>query len=230
MTYLARPKIELPGQKTNAIGLTLRDYEGALSTLCAGCGHDSITAALVQALWEMSLRPEMLIKMSGIGCSSKTPAYFVHGAHGFNSVHGRMPSVATGAMAAAITSAGFEAEAPGGGFYLWVDVRDRLGANAPDTVAWCEQLAERPVHALDALARTNGLCVSRHECAKSHCRAADHGANGPCSRNLHDLHSNLRRLIPGRNNHGLFRHQSGWFCFRSIPAPNSRKGDNSGKQ
>ena len=100
MTYLARPKIELPGQKTNAIGLTLRDYEGALSTLCAGCGHDSITAALVQALWEMSLRPEMLIKLSGIGCSSKTPAYFVHGAHGFNSVHGRMPSVATGALAA----------------------------------------------------------------------------------------------------------------------------------
>jgi 2-oxoglutarate ferredoxin oxidoreductase subunit beta len=99
MTFLARPKITLPGQKTNEIGLTLRDYEGALSTLCAGCGHDSITAALVQALWEMSLRPEMLIKMSGIGCSSKTPAYFVHGAHGFNSVHGRMPSIATGALA-----------------------------------------------------------------------------------------------------------------------------------
>ena len=99
MTFMARPNIQLPGQKTNNIGLTLRDYEGALSTLCAGCGHDSITAALVQALWEMSLRPEMLIKMSGIGCSSKTPAYFVHGAHGFNSVHGRMPSVATGALA-----------------------------------------------------------------------------------------------------------------------------------
>ena len=99
MTFLARPKIDLPGQKTNQIGLSLRDYEGALSTLCAGCGHDSITAALVQALWEMSLRPEMLIKMSGIGCSSKTPAYFVHGAHGFNSVHGRMPSIATGALA-----------------------------------------------------------------------------------------------------------------------------------
>ena len=82
MTF-ARAKINLPGQKVNEIGLALRDYEGALSTLCAGCGHDSITAALVQALWEMSISPEQLIKMSGIGCSSKTPAYFVHGAHGF---------------------------------------------------------------------------------------------------------------------------------------------------
>ncbi len=99
MTY-ARPKIELPGQKKNDIGLTLRDYEGSLSTLCAGCGHDSITAALVQALFELAIAPEQLIKMSGIGCSSKTPAYFVHGAHGFNSVHGRMPSIATGALAA----------------------------------------------------------------------------------------------------------------------------------
>jgi 2-oxoglutarate/2-oxoacid ferredoxin oxidoreductase subunit beta len=100
MTYIAKPKIDLPGQKRNELGLTQRDYEGALSTLCAGCGHDSITAALVQALWEMSIEPHQLIKMSGIGCSSKTPAYFVHGAHGFNSVHGRMPSVATGAVAA----------------------------------------------------------------------------------------------------------------------------------
>ncbi len=98
MTY-ARPVIDLPGQQQNEIGLLLRDYEGALSTLCAGCGHDSITAAMVQALWEMSIAPEQLIKLSGIGCSSKTPAYFVHGAHGFNAVHGRMPSVATGALA-----------------------------------------------------------------------------------------------------------------------------------
>jgi 2-oxoglutarate ferredoxin oxidoreductase subunit beta len=100
MTYLRRPKIDLPGQRRNELGLTQRDYEGSVSTLCAGCGHDSITAAVVQALWEMSIVPEQLIKMSGIGCSSKTPAYFVHGAHGFNSVHGRMPSVATGAIAA----------------------------------------------------------------------------------------------------------------------------------
>ena len=99
MTYIAKPKIDLPGQRRNDLGLLKRDYEGALSTLCAGCGHDSITAAIVQALWELSLAPEKLIKLSGIGCSSKTPAYFVHGAHGFNSVHGRMPSVATGAHA-----------------------------------------------------------------------------------------------------------------------------------
>jgi len=100
MTYIRKPKIALPGQKKNELGLLLGDYEGSMSTLCAGCGHDSITAALVQALWEMSIAPEQLIKLSGIGCSSKTPAYFVHGAHGFNAVHGRMPSVATGATVA----------------------------------------------------------------------------------------------------------------------------------
>ncbi|MBV9613694.1 MAG: 2-oxoacid:ferredoxin oxidoreductase subunit beta [Acidobacteriaceae bacterium] len=71
-----------------------------MSTLCAGCGHDSITAAIVRALWEVSMPPHMLAKMSGIGCSSKTPAYFVNGAHGFNSAHGRMPAITTGAVAA----------------------------------------------------------------------------------------------------------------------------------
>jgi 2-oxoglutarate ferredoxin oxidoreductase subunit beta len=80
--------------------MTIRDYEGAMSTLCAGCGHDSITAALIRALWELSLQPHLIAKMSGIGCSSKTPTYFASGAHGFNSVHGRMPAVATGANAA----------------------------------------------------------------------------------------------------------------------------------
>ncbi|MDT8321477.1 MAG: 2-oxoacid:ferredoxin oxidoreductase subunit beta [Xanthomonadales bacterium] len=100
MTYIAKPDIPLPGQRQNDLGLFRRDYEGAMSTLCAGCGHDSITAALIQALWEMSVAPQQLVKISGIGCSSKTPAYFVHGAHGFNSVHGRMPSVATGTVAA----------------------------------------------------------------------------------------------------------------------------------
>ena len=81
-------------------GFTRRDYEGALSTLCAGCGHDSITAAIVEACWELSLEPQNLVKLSGIGCSSKTTAYFVSGGHGFNSVHGRMPSIAMGANAA----------------------------------------------------------------------------------------------------------------------------------
>ncbi len=100
MTYIKKPRIDLPGRGRNEIGLTMRDYEGGLSTLCAGCGHDSITAAIVQAFFELSTPPESVIKLSGIGCSSKTPAYFVSGAHGFNSVHGRMPSVATGAMAA----------------------------------------------------------------------------------------------------------------------------------
>jgi 2-oxoglutarate ferredoxin oxidoreductase subunit beta len=100
MTYIAKPRIDMPGELLNAVGLKQRDYEGVLSTLCAGCGHDSITAAIVQAFWELSISPERVIKLSGIGCSSKTPAYFMSGAHGFNSVHGRMPSVATGALAA----------------------------------------------------------------------------------------------------------------------------------
>lgn len=99
MTFIAKPRIDLPSDRLNDIGLRRRDYEGVLSTLCAGCGHDSITAAIVQAFWEMSIAPEKVAKLSGIGCSSKTPAYFISGAHGFNSVHGRMPSVATGAMA-----------------------------------------------------------------------------------------------------------------------------------
>ncbi len=100
MTYIAKPKVQWSGQRHNELGLTIRDYEGGLSTLCAGCGHDSVTAALVQAFWELAIRPEQVIKLSGIGCSSKTPAYFLSGSHGFNSVHGRMPSVATGALAA----------------------------------------------------------------------------------------------------------------------------------
>ena len=100
MTWIAKRKVSWEGQPTNELGLTLADYEGGLSTLCAGCGHDSITAALVRAFWELALRPEQVIKLSGIGCSSKTPAYFLSGSHGFNSVHGRMPSVATGAQAA----------------------------------------------------------------------------------------------------------------------------------
>ncbi len=100
MTFIAKPKVKWSGQRLNELGLSIRDYEGGLSTLCAGCGHDSVTAAIVQAFWELAIRPEQVIKLSGIGCSSKTPAYFLNGAHGFNSVHGRMPSVATGALAA----------------------------------------------------------------------------------------------------------------------------------
>ncbi|WP_300531023.1 2-oxoacid:ferredoxin oxidoreductase subunit beta [Maricaulis sp.] len=98
MTSMAKPKISkhLP---TNELGLTIRNYEGSMSTLCAGCGHDSVTAALVQAFWELSLAPESAAKVSGIGCSSKTTAYFMGQSHGINTVHGRMPSVATGANA-----------------------------------------------------------------------------------------------------------------------------------
>ena len=100
MSFIAKPKISHPGIPKNNLGLTARDYEGTVSTLCAGCGHDSVTAAIVQAVFELGVEPHMLAKMSGIGCSSKTPAYFVSGGHGFNSVHGRMPSVTTGANAA----------------------------------------------------------------------------------------------------------------------------------
>jgi 2-oxoglutarate ferredoxin oxidoreductase subunit beta len=100
VTFIAKPKIAHPSLPKNALGMTRRDYEGALSTLCAGCGHDSITAAVVEACWGIAIEPHNLIKLSGIGCSSKTTAYFVSGAHGFNSVHGRMPSIAMGANAA----------------------------------------------------------------------------------------------------------------------------------
>jgi 2-oxoglutarate ferredoxin oxidoreductase subunit beta len=100
MTSITKPPVRHPGLKHNALGLTRRDYEGAMSTLCAGCGHDSITAALVQALWELDVPTHRAAKMSGIGCSSKTTAYFLKQSHGFNGVHGRMPSLATGANAA----------------------------------------------------------------------------------------------------------------------------------
>ncbi len=100
MSYHAKPRIAHPGLKKNALGLTRRDYEGGMSTLCAGCGHDSITAAIIQACFELAIEPHRVAKVSGIGCSSKTPAYFLSASHGFNSVHGRMPAVATGANAA----------------------------------------------------------------------------------------------------------------------------------
>ncbi len=97
MTYLAKPKLHHPTLPLNKVGYTRRDYEGAVSTLCAGCGHDSISAAIVQACFELDVLPHRLAKLSGIGCSSKTPTYFLGNSHGFNSVHGRMPSVLTGA-------------------------------------------------------------------------------------------------------------------------------------
>ena len=100
MSFMLKPKVANPGLPRNDLGLNRRDYEGSMSTLCAGCGHDSVTAAIVQACFELALPPQSVVKLSGIGCSSKTTAYFVAGAHGFNAVHGRMPSIATGASAA----------------------------------------------------------------------------------------------------------------------------------
>ncbi|MCX7961487.1 MAG: 2-oxoacid:ferredoxin oxidoreductase subunit beta [Burkholderiales bacterium] len=100
MTYLAKPKLHHPSLQKNRLGYTRRDYEGKVSTLCAGCGHDSISAALIQAFWELAIEPHRVAKLSGIGCSSKTPDYFLGNSHGFNSVHGRMPSVLTGAALA----------------------------------------------------------------------------------------------------------------------------------
>src|SRR5215207_712465 len=97
MTYIAKPKLHHPKLPTNELGYTHRDYEGSVSTLCAGCGHDSISAAIIQACFELALPPHRVAKLSGIGCSSKTPTYFLGQSHGFNSVHGRMPSVLTGA-------------------------------------------------------------------------------------------------------------------------------------
>src|SRR6202522_4214661 len=88
------------GPKTNRIGLTVMEYKGGKTTLCAGCGHNAISERIIEAMYEMGVEPEFVIKPSGIGCSSKTPAYFLSRSHSFNAVHGRMPSVATGAMLA----------------------------------------------------------------------------------------------------------------------------------
>ena len=96
MTFV-RPTFRHPESPKNARGYTKKHYEGALSTLCAGCGHDSVSGAIIQACFEMAVEPHKVAKLSGIGCSSKTPTYFLSNSHGFNSVHGRMPSVATGA-------------------------------------------------------------------------------------------------------------------------------------
>ncbi len=86
--------------KTNRLGLAVLDYRGGKTTLCAGCGHNAISERIIDAMYEMGVQPERVAKLSGIGCSSKTPAYFMARAHSFNSVHGRMPSVATGAVLA----------------------------------------------------------------------------------------------------------------------------------
>lgn len=99
MSYF-RPEFRHPDLEVNDIGYTLKDYEGSLSTLCAGCGHDSINTAIVRACHQISIEPHRLAKLSGIGCSSKSPTYFLQHSHGFNSVHGRMPSVVTGAAMA----------------------------------------------------------------------------------------------------------------------------------
>jgi 2-oxoglutarate ferredoxin oxidoreductase subunit beta len=100
MSYMPKPSAHHPALPRNALGLTRRDYEGTMSTLCAGCGHDSITAALIEACFEMDLPAHRIAKVSGIGCSSKAPTYFLSRSHGFNSVHGRMPSITTGAAIA----------------------------------------------------------------------------------------------------------------------------------
>ncbi len=100
MSFISKPKVGHPALQRNELGLRQRDYEGTISTLCAGCGHDSISAALIQTFFELSIEPYRVAKTSGIGCSSKTPAYFLSQSHAFNAVHGRMPSVTMGANAA----------------------------------------------------------------------------------------------------------------------------------
>ncbi|MGE5323123.1 MAG: 2-oxoacid:ferredoxin oxidoreductase subunit beta [Actinomycetota bacterium] len=92
----ATPTAPAPAPKTNIIGLTVLDYRGGKSTLCAGCGHNAISERIIDACFEMGVEPENMVKLSGIGCSSKSPAYFLNRSHGFNAVHGRMPSIATG--------------------------------------------------------------------------------------------------------------------------------------
>ena len=100
MTSFVKPKIRRSNEPLNELGLARSDYDGVMSTLCAGCGHDSVTAAIARAFYELAIEPKNAVKVSGIGCSSKTTTYFLKEAHGANTVHGRMPSFATGAAAA----------------------------------------------------------------------------------------------------------------------------------
>jgi len=95
MSTTMQPPASPPPPKVNRIGLSMAQYKGADSTLCAGCGHDAITAAIIKAFYEYGVEPHRVAKLSGIGCSSKTPAYFLGQSHGFNAVHGRMPAIAT---------------------------------------------------------------------------------------------------------------------------------------
>src|SRR5258705_12491979 len=97
---MATTPTSTPGPKTNRIGLQVLDYRGGKTTLCAGCGHNAISERIIDAFYDMGIQPERVMKLSGIGCSSKSPAYFMSRSHSFNSVHGRMPSVATGALLA----------------------------------------------------------------------------------------------------------------------------------
>ena len=99
-TIVQNPPAPGPAPKKNRLGLQVLDYRGSKTTLCAGCGHNAISERIIDAMYEMGVQPERVMKLSGIGCSSKTPAYFMRRAHSFNSVHGRMPSVATGAILA----------------------------------------------------------------------------------------------------------------------------------
>ncbi|MBA2356176.1 MAG: 2-oxoacid:ferredoxin oxidoreductase subunit beta [Luteitalea sp.] len=103
---MSTPVVPTPPKKVNRIGLEPATYRGAKTTLCAGCGHNAISERIIDAFYEMGVDPTRVLKLSGIGCSSKSPAYFLGSAHGFNSVHGRMPSVATGAMLANRTMLG----------------------------------------------------------------------------------------------------------------------------
>ena len=100
MSTTIQPPASAPNKNINRLGLTINEYKGADSTLCAGCGHDAITSQIIRAFYEYGVEPHRVAKLSGIGCSSKTPAYFLSKSHGFNGVHGRMPSIGTGAMLA----------------------------------------------------------------------------------------------------------------------------------
>jgi 2-oxoglutarate/2-oxoacid ferredoxin oxidoreductase subunit beta len=107
------PATPTPAPKTNRIGLQVLDYKGGKTTLCAGCGHNAISERIIDAFYEMGIQPERVMKLSGIGCSSKSPAYFMSRSHSFNTVHGRMPSVATGATLANRTMTGLAVSGDG---------------------------------------------------------------------------------------------------------------------
>ncbi len=213
MTYVLKPKLHHPTLPKNKIGYTRRDYEGKVSTLCAGCGHDSISAALIQAFWELDIQPHRVAKLSGIGCSSKTPDYFLGNSHGFNTVHGRMPSVLTGANLAnreliylGVSGDGDSASIGLGQFahvmrrgvnmtYI-LENNGVYGLTKGQFSATADQgsKSKRGAHGRSGVADGRHLRRAQLQRRQAPARSAREGRHRPPGRGLHRCHQPVRRL------------------------------------